>query len=146
MFGLQKLSTIILYILAAVSVVIAGLFYLGGTVPETIGTVFEEPTYTQAILTWAAILFVIAAVLTVLFSFLGVFTSTHGLRNAAIIIVAAVVLIGVSYALSSDAPIAGREETATTLKWVDTGLFSAYILAGLAFVGIIASEISRAFK
>jgi hypothetical protein len=40
----------------------------------------------------------------------------------------------------------GSDNVPATLKMVDTGLFTAYLLLGLAFVAIIFSEVSKAFK
>jgi len=40
----------------------------------------------------------------------------------------------------------GKDNVPSTLKFVDTVLFTSYILVGLAFLSIIWSAISRVFK
>jgi len=70
--------------------------------------------------------------------------------NFLIVLGIGVVLVVVSYLLATTDPIViptlEKEPTATTLRWVGTGLIATYILAVVAFVGIIASEVIRAFK
>lgn len=145
MTKLTKITAIILYALMAVSVVLAILLFAGPRVENDLGVVM--PQYTGTILSWAYILVAIAAVVTIVFSFIGVFSSTKGLKNALISIGAVVVLFVISYSLGSGDALPDMEDvSAATFKWVDTGLIATYILAIVAFVGIIASEVMRAFK
>jgi hypothetical protein len=150
MTNIQKISSVILYIIAGLSIIFAGMYYLGGSVPETVGTITEEKNYTSLVLVWALILFIIAAILTLAFSIINVISNTKALKGALIILAIAVVLVGISYLMASSAPmeIANLKSppTAGTFKWVGTGLNATYLLALVAFVGIIASEVIRAFK
>ena len=147
---MQKVSTIVLYILAGISVVLAILFFAGGTVTEGTGLLTdEEPRFTALNLTWAYILFISAAVLTLLFSIHYIITHPKALKGALISLVVGVVLVGVAYVLASDVPVgdsASEEVTVSTLKWVGTGLYVTYILGGLAILGIIVSEIYSALS
>lgn len=149
MANIQKISSIIFTIIAVLSIVFFGLYFLGGSVPETVGTQFEAKNFTSLVLVWAVILFVIAALATLLFSFANIFTNPKAIKGFLVALGVAVVLFVVSYLLSSSAPInidTVKDTSASTMKWVGTGLNATYILAIVAFVGIIASEVMRAFK
>jgi hypothetical protein len=153
MSNIQRISSVILYIIAGISIVVAALYYLGGSVPETIGTTFEAKNFTSLAITWALILFIITGVSTLLFSFANIFSNSKVVKSFIIVLGLAVVLIVLSYLLASSLPIPDdilnadiAVPTASTLKWVGTGLNATYILAIVAFFGIIASEVVRAFK
>lgn len=149
MSSIQKISSVVLYIIAGLSIVFAGMYYLGGSVPETIGTTFEEKNFTSIILIWAVVLFLIAGIATLLFSLFNVFSNPKVVKNFLIVIGFTVVLIIVSYFLASSEPLTNlsvSEPTASTLKWVGTGLNATYILAIVAFLGIIVSEVYSAFR
>ncbi|MCG8698659.1 MAG: hypothetical protein MI922_11450 [Bacteroidales bacterium] len=143
MTGIQKLSNIVLIALICVTAVLAIMFF-GGPWIEVQGV--EQPKYTGTFIGWAVCLAVIAALLTIVFSFANIFSSMKSLKNAGMGIGAMVVLALISWLMSSDAPLAGKELTSFTLKWVDSGLYLTYILVLLAVAGIIYSEIAKALK
>jgi hypothetical protein len=151
MSNIQRISSIILYIIAGVSIIVAGLYYLGGSVPETIGTNFEAKNFTSLALSWALILFIITGISTLLFSFANIFGNGKVVKSFVIVLGLAVVLIVISYLLASSLPLTILNQdieipTAATLKWVGTGLNATYILAIVAFFGIIISSVISAFK
>ena len=150
MSSIQKISSVVLYIVAGISVVLAGLYYLGGSVPDTIGTTFEEKNFTFIILIWAFILFLITGLVTIIFSLLNVISNPKVVKNFLIVLFMAVVLFVVSYLLASAKPLPNlnveKLPTTTVLKWVGTGLIATYILAAVSFLGIIVSEIYNAFR
>ncbi|MBA7549794.1 hypothetical protein ES705_42289 [subsurface metagenome] len=119
---------------------------MGGSVNEITG----EKRFTSLALVWTFILFIIAGLATLIFSFVNIFLNPKAIKNFLIALGIAVVLIGISYLISSSKPIDldtfTSDPSAGTLKWVGTGLIVTYILAIVAFFGIIASEILRAFK
>jgi hypothetical protein len=147
MSKIQKTALTILWILAGASVIVAGLYYLGGTANEVTG----EKNFTSVALVWSVVLFIIAGLTTLGFSFINVFSDPKGLKSFLIILCIAVGLGLISYLMASAEPIQSlveinKEASASTMKWVGTGLNATYILAIVAFFGIIASEILRAFK
>jgi uncharacterized membrane protein len=150
MSSIQKISSIVLYIIAGISVIFAGMYYMGGSVPETIGTTFEEKNFTSIILIWAFVLFLIAGITTLIFSLVNVITNPKVVKSFLLVIALTIVLIVVSYVLASSEPLTNlsvsKIPTASTLKWVGAGLIATYILAMVAFLGIIVSEIYSAFK
>jgi hypothetical protein len=145
---LSRIISIILYVLLAISVIFAFLFYMGKKVPGTEGTSFEEPQITQTVLLWAYILVGIAAVAAVIIPIFNLIKNPASAKNLLIVVVIFAVLIGISYLLSSSHPISFLkvDATAKTLKWVGTGLITAYIFAAVAFLGILAYEISSLFR
>ena len=149
MSSIQKISSIVLYIIAGISVIFAGMYYLGGSVPETVGTSFEEKNFTSIILIWSVVLFLVAGIATLVFSLVNVFSNPKVVKNFLLVLALTVVLLVVSYIFASSEPLTNlsvSEPSASTLKWVGTGLIATYILAIVAFIGIIVSEVYSAFK
>jgi len=148
MSKIQKTALTILWILAGASVIVTGLYYLGGTANEVTG----EKNFTSVALVWSIILFIVAGLTTLGFSFLNVFSDPKGLKSFLIILGIAVGLGLVSFLMASSEPIQSLvdlenvDPSPSTMKWVGTGLNATYILALVAFFGIVASEVLRAFK
>lgn len=108
---------------------------------------------TDYALIWAYILFAISLVAAVVFPLFSVVTNMKALLRTLALFAGAALLILLSYfVLASDTPIeilgyAGTDNRdPVTLKWVGTGLFSTYILFGLAILSILYSEIASMFK
>ena len=147
MSKIHKLALTILWVLAGASIIVALLYYLGGTVNEFTG----EKRFTSLALNWAIVLFILAGVATLAFSFLNVFTNKKTLKSFLVILGIAVGLGLISYLMASSAPIQSlidvdKDVSAGTMKLVGMGLNATYILAIVAFLGIIGSEVLRAFK
>ena len=145
----RKISSIILIVVAVISVVIAALYYLGGS--YMYGQ-FKAQNFTSLALVWTVILFLIAGVITLLFTFVNIFTNPKVLKGFLISAGLAVAVLVISYAIASPkalpewAMAGGINPTPGTLKWVGTGLIATYLLAIVAFGGIIVSEVMRAIK
>ena len=145
---LSRILSISLYVLFAVSVVFALGFYLGRKVPGTEGTAFEEPRITENMIIWAYILVGIAAVAAIIFPLISFVKNPSHAKNILVIILITVVLVGISYLMASSEPISFLKVDASTstLKLVDTGLTIGYILAAIAFFGILFYEIASIFR
>lgn len=143
-----KISSIVLYVLAGISIILAGMFFLGEK--ATIFGTENVPVHYDKNLLWAAVLLVLTVLTTIFFSIEYLVTHPKALKGAGITIGVGAVLVLIAYALASDAYVPGLIEevdtTPTTLKWVDVGLYVTYILGGIAILGMIASEIYRALK
>lgn len=147
----SRIIQIILWVLMAVTIVFAVIFYFGNMVEGTEGTRLEEPVITQTFLSWAYILFFAAAAVTIIFSVINIVINPKGIKKGIIALVGAVVIIIIAYLMADDTVLempyfTGKGNDPTTLKWVDTGMFTAYILVALAFLAIIWSSVSRIFK
>ncbi len=147
----SRIIQIILWVLMAVTIVFAVLFYFGNMVEGTEGTRLEEPVVTQTFLSWAYILLIVAAAITIIFSVVNIIINPKGIKKGIVALVGTVVIIVIAYLMADDTVLnmpyfTGKGNEPTTLKWVDTGLFTAYILIALAFLAIIWSSVSRIFK
>jgi len=144
---LQRIIAIFLYVLLAIGVIYAILFYAGNKVPGTAGTSIEEPVVTGQMLKISFIYFIIAAVAALIFPLIFVITHPGKAKYALIGLVIFAVIIVLGYSLGSPTPV-DTEATISTqgLKLVDAGLKTTIILLALAFLGIFLSEISSIFK
>ena len=148
---IRKIISIILYVLMGVSIVLVALFYFGKVVPGTEGTNMEEPVITGKILVWAAILVVITAGLALIFPIINLVTNIKSAKRGLFTLLGVAVLIFIAYTLASNEVLkipgyTGTDNVPGTLKIAGTGLFTTYILAGLAVLSILYSEISTYFK
>ncbi len=132
----MKYLSIIRYVLLAVSALVVVLYFAG-------------TTSVDLMLRWAYVLLGGAAVLAVLMPLFNLAQNPKGaLRSLAGLAIMAA-LLGVSYALSSDAPIVTAVNTfddPTLLKVSDMGLFSMYAAMFAAVGSIVLGEIANIFK
>jgi formate-dependent nitrite reductase membrane component NrfD len=145
----SRLIKILLGVLMAITLVLVVIFYVGDVVNE--GTNHEYPVITETYIIWAYILLGITAGITILFSIYNMIINPKGAKKSLIGLVGAAILILIAYYMADDSVLnlphyTGSDNVPATLKLVDTGLFTTYLLLGLAFVAIIFSEVSKAFK
>jgi cellulose synthase/poly-beta-1,6-N-acetylglucosamine synthase-like glycosyltransferase len=149
--NLAKIVSYFLYALMVISVVLAVLFYFGKVVPGTEGTNMHEPTITKTFLLWAGILTGLIALLSLVFPIINLVSHPKAAKKTLITIVGVAILIFVAWMLAADAVLdipqyEGKENVPKILKLAGTGLYTTYILAGLAILSILYSEISKYFK
>ena len=80
---------------------------------------------------------------------LNILQSPGEIKKALFALVGMVILFGISYFLSGDevsANQAAKGISHTTVKLVGAGLTMFYLVSGIAVVGLIYSEINKAFK
>lgn len=92
------------------------------------------------------LLLAIAVITAVGFPIVQLVKNPKGAKGALIGIGILIVVLGISYALSSDVNPSKMDITPQTAKQVDTGLFAFYILAAAAIAATIYSEVSKIFK
>ena len=148
---INKLTLILLWVLMGLTVIFAVIFFIGGVVPGTEGTRYEEPKITNSFIIYAYVLFGIALLITLFFSVRNFLLNPKGLRLSLITLVIGVVLIGIAALLADNTVLdlphyKGKDNVPRTLFLTDVGLFLAYFLLALAFLAIIYSVISRYFK
>jgi len=149
--NLAKIVTYALYALMLVSVVLAVLFYFGKVVAGTEGTNMHEPVITKTMLLWAGILAGVTALLSLAFPIINIVTNPKAIKSTLITLVGVAILIFVAWMLASDAVLdlpqyEGKDNVPKILKLAGTGLYTTYILAGLAVLAILYSEIAKYFK
>lgn len=147
----NRIIQIILWVLMAVTIVFAVIFYFGNAVEGTEGTRLEEPVITTAFLNYAKVLLVITVAITVIFAIINVIINPKGIKVALVSIVVGAIIIVIAYLMADDTVLHmphydGKDNVPGTLKFIDTGLVSTYFLLGLAVLAIIYSSVSRLFK
>ena len=136
---LNKLSSIVLYILFAATVVVSLLFYLGGYVDPN--AEYVEPTYTNSLMLLMYAFFSFSAVIVVVTQAIQFGKKAISAPKAALKSIAGiallVVLLVVTYFMSDgkQVEVLGVEPISETwVRLVDMQLYSAYILSGIALV------------
>jgi hypothetical protein len=148
---INKLTSILLWVLMGVTVIFVLIFFVGGVVPGTEGTRYEEPRVTNSFIIYAYILLVIAILITIFFSIRNFVLNPKGLKNSLLVLALGVVLIGIAALLADNTVLdlphyKGKDNVPRTLFLTDIGLIVAYFLLGLAFLAIIFSVVSKYFK
>lgn len=95
--------------------------------------------------------FLIAAAVALIFGVVHFLGNIKNSKGTLIGIVGFVVIIAISYVLSSDEvlrayTLGGNAPTGSIVKWSGAGIVVVYILGALAIVAAIFSEVSRLFK
>lgn len=147
----HKIANYLLYGLLIISVGFIGWFFFGGYVPGTQGTPAAEPLATDEILMWAFILLIIAAAASLIFPLVFFIMNPKNTVRALVVLGIIAILVVVSYSLASDQTLnlvnySGPDNVPKTLKRADTGLILTYILAGIAILSILYTEIAKLFK
>ena len=143
---MSKILRIALIILLALSALICVLFYAGGE------NIIGQPRFTNLYMLWASILTVVAVGLTIIFPVIQMITNPKDAKKGLIGVAALAVVIGLAYVMSSGEllGITNAElveyDTPSTLKYAGMMLNSIYVLAGLAILSMVYSEVSKAFK
>ena len=148
-----KLVQIMMYVLLGVSLIMIVAFYFGGTESITFasGKEYSYPSFTDNMIYWTYALFIISTLSAILFPIAALVTDIKKAKNTVIGIVGLAVIVGLAYVLASDAiPTFHNFEkfniTESISKSVGTGLFTTYLLGGIAILGILFTEISKSFK
>ncbi|MCU0459947.1 MAG: hypothetical protein MUE37_12765 [Bacteroidales bacterium] len=148
---ITRLTTILLWVLMGLTVVFAILFYVGGVVPGTEGTRYEEPKVTNSFILFAYILLGLSVLTLVFFALRNYILNPKSLRGVLIALGVAAVLVALAALLADDTVLdlphyKGSDNVPRTLFWTDIGLYVAYFLLAGAFLTIIYSVISKYFK
>jgi DMSO reductase anchor subunit len=145
----NRLSYIILGVIIVVTAVLLVMLM------SNISEVAKDPkmnTWISTSLTWAYILFFLAAGLALIFALLQLFADFKSAKGSLFGVGFMVIVVLVSYFLASgDMPkfpgvqkfIDDGTLTPNVSKWVDTGLITCYFLIGIAILSLIFSSLSR---
>lgn len=139
MSGIQKIAAGVLYLLAGLAVIFAGMYFFGGDATpweNEAGIKMEPKSFTDLVLVYAAVLAGLITLLTLGFSLFSIAVSPKAIKGFGLSLAAAAVLVGISWAFTG----------ASGFDWVGVGINMTIILAVVAFVGILVSEVYNAFK
>ena len=142
---ITKLLNILTIVMFVVTVVLLGLFYFGGELPNS---QYSNPIYTEQLLWWSYILFAVAIVAALIFPIIRLFTRPKEAMKSFIALAGIVILVLIAYSMSDgtimDIPgYSGSDNVPGTLKFTDTILITTYFL-GIGSIGaIVVTEIIR---
>lgn len=147
-----SLSQLTLYVLMAVTIVIACLFYFGGYVDPN--AEYAEPVYTNALIILMYVLVAIGAVAAIVASVINfairIKTDAKQTLRGIIISAVLVLILIITYAVSSGETVAVLGDSIplskTWLKLVDMQLYTMYILLGIAIVITLLGSFAKKIK
>lgn len=143
---MTKILRILLIVLLAISAILAVLFYAGGK------DMSGAPVYTNIFLIWGAILTGIAAGFAIIFPIIQMITNPKNAKKGLLGIVALVVVLGIAYMMSSTQQLGItnadliKYDVPSTLKYAGTMINSIYVLAAVAILSMVYTEVSKAFN
>lgn len=148
MTKLSKILNIVLYVLLAITLVFAGMFYFGG---ELEGQVHPTPVYTDTLLNWGIVLVFVTAAVSIVFEIFKLITNPKNAVRSLVSILALALVVFIAYALGDATPLNlpgynGPDNVPSMLLLSDTFLYSMYFLFGIAIVAILYTELSRLFR
>lgn len=148
MTKISKILNIVTYVMIAVTVVLLGLFYFGGEIPNQ---AYTTPVYTQELLVWAYILFAISAGAAIIFPLVRFIMNPKDAMKGIIAMAGLVLVILIAYSMS-DATLlnlpgyTGADNTPGKLMFADTILYTMYFLGIGTLVAILVTEIIRKLR
>ncbi len=148
MTKLVKILNIVLYLLLAVTLVFAGLFFFGG---EIVGETYYTPVYTESFLNWGIILVFATAGITLIAEIFQLIMHPRNAVRTLISIGILLVITLIAYSLADTTPMniigySGSDNVPSMLAMAGTMLYGTYILFGIVIIAILYTELSRLFK
>lgn len=151
----NKLSSYVFYALAALSIIVFGLYLMGGSAEVTYnGENYDAPNNTDLLLYWLYALLGIVVVVTcvsAVTSFITKLTTDKRSAYTSLVMTAALlILCGITYAIGSDEPLNligydGSENQGGYLKMADMCLYSIYTLIFGACIAALLNSFAKKF-
>ena len=152
---IQKVSGSVLYVILAITIIVAGLFFFGGEDPNPLVPDMSQPVYTDSLIYLMYVLFGITIVITLaaaVYQFVMNFIDSPkaAIKSLASIIVLVGLLI-VTWAAGSEQALVmpgydGAENVPFWLKLTDMFLYTIYIMMAVLILLILGFGISKKFK
>ncbi len=134
---ISKYAGLVLYVLMAVSALLAVLFYAGTIESDTL-------------LRWGYILLIAGVIIALASPIVGFISNPKGVVKLLVSLGLVAVIAIVSYSLSgntfSDVKLQTLNITAETSRWVGMGLLFTYLLSVLSLLTILYSSVIKIFK
>ncbi len=158
---LSKILNILLILLMAVSAVVGVVFYVGTSGLASEAEFAEQISVLGAkldtFLNWAIILVFVTAIAAILFPVINMISDPKNSKKTLFMVIGLVLVVLVAYGFASDEILVfiGYKkffydditmDPNLFSKYVDTGLWAMYLLAGLSLLAILYYEIARFFK
>ena len=127
---INKILNIVTIVMFVITVVLLGLFYFGGELPNS---QYATPVYTEQLLWWSYLLFGIAIVAALIFPIARLFTRPKEAMKSFIALAGIIVLVLIAYSMSDGTIMnipgySGSDNVPGTLKFTDTILITTYFL------------------
>lgn len=152
---IQKVSGSVLYVILAITIIVAGLFFFGGEDPNPLVPDMSQPVYTDSLIYLMYVLLGITIVITLaaaVYQFVMNFIDSPkaAIKSLASIIVLVGLLI-VTWAAGSEQALVmpgydGAENVPFWLKLTDMFLYTIYIMMAVLIQLILGFGISKKFK
>lgn len=152
---IQKVSGSVLYVILAITIIVAGLFFFGGKDPNPLVPDMSQPVYTDSLIYLMYVLLGITIVITLaaaVYQFVMNFIDSPkaAIKSLASIIVLVGLLI-VTWAAGSEQALVmpgydGAENVPFWLKLTDMFLYTIYIMMAVLILLILGFGISKKFK
>lgn len=145
---LSKYLDILTYVMIGLTAIFVAMFYLGGEVPNQ---AYATPVYSDLLIHWAKILFVVSAGLSILFPIIQLVVNPKGALKGLVGLVVLALVVLFSYSLSDgtllDLPgYTGIDNNPGTLQFADTVLYTMYALGIGTVVAIVVTEVFRKLR
>ena len=127
---INKILNIVTIVMFVITVVLLGLFYFGGELPNS---QYVTPVYTEQLLWWSYLLFGVAIVAALIFPIARLFTRPKEAMKSFIALAGIIVLVLIAYSMSDG----------TIMNIPDTILITTYFLGIGAIGAIVVTEIIR---
>ncbi len=155
MINISKITSVLLYSLMAISVILLVYFYkVTAGIPE--GTDFDTQIdiyggILDMIMYWAYILFGIAAISALIFPIINMVSQPKEAVKTLISVAVVAVFVLIAYMLADDTVLnlpgyEGADNVPATLKFSGMMLWTAYLLFAGVIVSIIYAEVSKMIK
>lgn len=152
---IQKVSGSVLYVILAITIIVAGLFFFGGEDPNPLVPDMSQPVYTDSLIYLMYVLLGITIVITLaaaVYQFVMNFIDSPkaAIKSLASIIVLVGLLV-VTWAAGSEQALVmpgydGAENVPFWLKLTDMFLYTIYIMMAVLILLILGFGISKKFK
>jgi len=152
---IQKVSGSVLYVILAITIIVAGLFFFGGEDPNPLVPDMSQPVYTDSLIYLMYVLLGITIVITLaaaVYQFVMNFIDSPkaAIKSLASIMVLVGLLI-VTWAAGSEQALVmpgydGAENVPFWLKLTDMFLYTIYIMMAVLILLILGFGISKKFK
>lgn len=156
---IQKVSSTVLYVMLAITLVILGVFFFGGETPFDQRLVADpalsEPAQTDILIYWMYVLLAVTVIITVaaaIFQFVsGFIDSPKNAVKSLLGLILIVVVLVISWSAGSDQILeiqgyTGKENVPFWLKLTDMFLYTIYIFMGVMVLLIFGFGIAKKFK
>ena len=152
---IRKISSWTLWAVAAISIVVFGLFFFGGQTENSpfAAKGYTDPKYTAELLYWGYTVLSLAVISLFGFAIFQFITSLMETPKKALaglsVIVVFAVLLGITYAMGSDTPLSGLNADSEKfnipmwLKVTDMWLYSMYTLGVLCILATLGGSIFK---